>query len=73
MCGSRVTRWTSYGEELALWWSWMGRRSMGRDALDAEEEVALDLAQAGVSVASWPRASSYSPPRRARISSASAM
>ena len=28
-CGSRVTRWTSYGEELALWWSWMGRRSMG--------------------------------------------
>jgi hypothetical protein len=29
--------------------------------------------QAGVSVASWPRASSYSPPRRSRISSASAM
>jgi hypothetical protein len=29
MCGSRVTRWTFYGEELALWWSWMGLRSMG--------------------------------------------
>jgi hypothetical protein len=28
------------------------------DALDAEEEVLWDLAQAGVSVDSWPRASS---------------
>jgi hypothetical protein len=40
--------------------------------LDAEEEILSDLAQAGVKVDSWPRASSYSPPRRARISSASA-
>jgi hypothetical protein len=30
------------------------------------------LVQAGVRAASWPRASSYSPPRRARISSARA-
>jgi len=42
------------------------------DALDAQEEVLADLVQAGVRVASWPRASSYSPPRRARISSARA-
>jgi hypothetical protein len=42
------------------------------DALDAEEEVLLDLTHAGVSVDSWPRASSYSPPRRASSSSASA-
>lgn len=41
------------------------------DALDAEHEVLGDLAQAGVRVASRPRASSKSS-RRARISSASA-
>jgi aspartate racemase len=34
--------------------------------------VLADLVQAGVSVDSCPRASSYSPPRRPRISSASA-
>lgn len=42
------------------------------DALDAEDEVLYDLVQAGVRVASWPRASSYSPPSRARTSSARA-
>ena len=33
MSGSRVTRWTSYGEELALWWSWTGLRRTGRGRL----------------------------------------
>ena len=42
-------------------------------ALEEPDELLADLAQAGVRVASWPRASSYSPPRRPRISSARAM
>ena len=45
---------------------------MAASGLDAEEEVLLDLTQAGVRVESRPRASSYSPPRRPRTSSASA-
>jgi very-short-patch-repair endonuclease len=55
-----------------LWRSGIRTMRLTDDALDAEEEVLADLAQAGVNVDSWPRASSYSPPRRARISSASA-
>jgi hypothetical protein len=55
-----------------LWRAGLRTMRLTDDALDAEEEVLADLAQAGVSVDSWPRASSYSPPRRARISSASA-
>jgi hypothetical protein len=42
-------------------------------ALEEPEELLADLVQAGVRVASWPRASSYSPPMRPRISSARAM
>jgi len=56
-----------------LWRAGFRTMRLTDDALDAEEEEVLaDLAQAGVSVDSWPRASSYSPPRRPRISSASA-
>ena len=55
-----------------LWRAGLRTMRLTSEALDAEEEVLGDLAQAGVSVDSWPRASSYSPPRRARISSASA-
>jgi hypothetical protein len=42
------------------------------EALRDVEAVLADLAQAGVNVDSWPRGSSNSPPRRARISSARA-
>ena len=55
-----------------LWRAGFRTMRLTDDALDAEEEVLLDLAQAGVRVDSWPRASSYSPPRRPRISSARA-
>ena len=52
-----------------------------RNVPAGEEEILSDLVEAGVSVgdqagarvASWPRASSYSPHRRSRISSARAM
>ena len=57
----------------ALWRKGIRTMRLTSEALRDEEEVLADLAQAGVRVASWPRASSYSPPRRARISSASAM
>jgi len=59
-------------KDRVLWRAGVRTMRLTGDALDAEEEVLTDLAQAGVSVDSWPRASSYSPPRRARISSASA-
>jgi very-short-patch-repair endonuclease len=49
------------------------RKDRTLNALNAEDEVLADLVQAGVRVASWPRASSYSPPSRTRISSARAM
>jgi len=51
-----------------------GIRTMRLTAGDLKEPEAVlsDLAQAGVSVDSWPRASAYSSPRRARTSSASA-
>jgi very-short-patch-repair endonuclease len=56
-----------------LWRAGFRTMRLTDDAFDAEEEILGDLAQAGVRAASWPRASSYSPPRRSRISSASAM
>jgi hypothetical protein len=56
-----------------LWRAGFRTMRLTEDAFDAEEEILGDLVQAGVSVASWPRASSYSPPRRLRISSARAM
>jgi hypothetical protein len=60
-------------KDRALWRVGVRTMRLTGDALDAEEEVLTDLVQAGVMVASWPRASSYSPPRRRRISSARAM
>jgi putative AbiEi antitoxin of type IV toxin-antitoxin system/uncharacterized protein DUF559 len=56
-----------------LWRAGFRTLRLTGDALSAEEEVLLDLSQAGVRVDSWPRASSYWPPRRDRISSARAM
>jgi predicted transcriptional regulator of viral defense system len=41
-----------------LWRAGFRTMRLTDDALDAEEDVLLDLAQAGVSVARWPRASS---------------
>jgi hypothetical protein len=55
-----------------LWRRGIRTMRLTSEALDDENAVLFDLAQAGVSVDSWPRASSYSPPSRARISSASA-
>jgi predicted transcriptional regulator of viral defense system len=55
-----------------LWRSGIRTMRLTSEALRDVEAVLLDLAQAGVSVESWPRASSYSPPRRARSSSARA-
>jgi putative AbiEi antitoxin of type IV toxin-antitoxin system/uncharacterized protein DUF559 len=60
-------------KDRVLWRAGLRVMRLTADALDAEEELLGDLVQAGVRVASWPRASSYSPPRRARISSARAM
>src|SRR5919108_852816 len=59
-----------------LWRAGFRTMRLTDDALDAEEEVLRDLAeagvliegQAGVSVDSWPRGSSNSPPSRARSS-----
>jgi hypothetical protein len=59
-------------KDRVLWRAGFRTMRLTGDALDAEEEILLDLAQAGVRVDSWPRASSYSPPRRVRISSARA-
>jgi hypothetical protein len=55
-----------------LWRRGIRTMRLTSEALDEPGAVLGDLAQAGVSVESWPRASSYSPPRRARSSSASA-
>ena len=54
-----------------LWRRGLRTMRLTSEALDVEEEVLRDLAQAGVSVDRRPRASSKSP-RRVRISSASA-
>jgi very-short-patch-repair endonuclease len=55
-----------------LWRAGFRTIRLTTEALGDPEAVLGDLAQAGVRVASWPRASSYSPPSRPRISSASA-
>ena len=60
-------------KDRVLWRAGIRTMRLTGDALDAEEELLADLVQAGVRVASWPRASSYSPPSRPRISSARAM
>ena len=60
-------------KDRVLWRAGVRTMRLTSDALNAEDEVLADLAQAGVRVASRPRASSYSPPSRARISSARAM
>jgi len=60
-------------KDRVLWRAGIRTMRLTGDALGAEDELLADLAQAGVRVASWPRASSYSPPRRPRISSARAM
>jgi very-short-patch-repair endonuclease len=60
-------------KDRTLWRAGVRVMRLTSDALNAEDEVLADLVQAGVRVASWPRASSYSPPSRTRISSARAM
>ena len=55
-----------------LWRAGFRTMRLTGDALDAEEEVLLDLAHAGVRVERRPRASSNSSPRRPRTSSARA-
>lgn len=45
-------------KDRALWRSNVRTMRLTSDALDAEDEVLADLVQAGVRVASWPRASS---------------
>jgi hypothetical protein len=71
--GTRAAVRRDRKRDRVLWRAGFRTIRLTDDALDAEDEVLLDLAQAGVSVESWPRASSYSPPSRPRISSASAM
>lgn len=60
-------------KDRALWRVGVRVMRLTGGALEEPEELLADLVQAGVRVASWPRASSYSPPRRPRISSARAM
>ena len=71
--GTRAAVRRDRRKDRVLWRAGFRTMRLTADALNAEEEVLADLVQAGVRVASWPRASSYSPPRRARISSARAM
>jgi hypothetical protein len=70
--GTRAAVRRDRRRDRVLWRAGFRTMRLTDDALDAEEEVLADLAQAGVRVDSWPRASSYSRPRRPRISSASA-
>ena len=71
--GTRAAVRRDRKKDRVLWRAGFRTMRLTDDALDAEEEVLADLVQAGVRVDSWPRASSYSPPKRVRISSASAM
>ena len=71
--GTRAAVRRDRRKDRVLWRAGFRTMRLTADALNAEEEVLADLVQAGVRVASWPRASSYSPPRRTRISSARAM
>ena len=78
--GTRAAVARDRKRDRVLWRAGFRTMRLTGDALDAEEEVLLDLAQAGVrvegqagvSVESRPRASSNSPPRRPRTSSARA-
>jgi very-short-patch-repair endonuclease len=69
--GTRAAVMRDRRRDRVLWRAGFRTMRLTADALDAEEEVLLDLAQAGVSVESRPRASSKSP-RRPSTSSASA-
>ena len=71
--GTRAAIKRDRKKDRVLWRAGIRTMRLTGDALDAEDEVLADLVQAGVRVASWPRASSYLPPSRARISSARAM
>jgi very-short-patch-repair endonuclease len=71
--GTRAAVRRDRKKDRVLWRAGFRTMRLTGDALDEEEEVLRNLAQAGVRVDSWPRASSYSPPRRLKISSASAM
>ena len=71
--GTRAAVRRDRKKDRVLWRAGIRTMRLTGDALDAEEELLADLVQAGVRVASWPRASSYSPPSRPRISSARAM
>jgi very-short-patch-repair endonuclease len=55
-----------------LWRRGIRTMRLTSEAFEDPDAILMDLVQAGVRVESWPRASSYSPPSRARISSASA-
>ena len=70
--GTRAAVRRDRKRDRVLWRAGFRTMRLTGDALDAEEEVLLDLVQAGVRVESRPRASSNSPPRRPRTSSASA-
>jgi very-short-patch-repair endonuclease len=70
--GTRQAVRSDRRRDRVLWRAGFRTMRLTDDALDAEHEVLADLAQAGVSVDSWPRASSYSPPSRASTSSARA-
>jgi hypothetical protein len=59
-------------KDRVLWRAGVRTMRLTEEDLEPPEELLWDLAQAGVRVDSWPRASSYSPPRRVRISSAKA-
>jgi hypothetical protein len=70
--GTRAAVKRDRRRDRALWRVGVRTMRLTSDALDAEDEVLADLVQAGVRAVSWPRASSYSPPSRPRISSARA-
>jgi hypothetical protein len=56
--GTRAAVRRDRKKDRVLWRAGFRTMRLTDDALDAEEEVLADLAQAGVSVESWPRASS---------------
>ena len=56
--GTRAAVRRDRKKDRVLWRAGFRTMRLTGDALDAEEEVLWDLAQAGVSVDSWPRASS---------------
>jgi very-short-patch-repair endonuclease len=56
--GTRQAVRSDRRRDRVLWRAGFRTMRLTDDALDAEHEVLADLAQAGVSVDSWPRASS---------------